>query len=55
MFKVINDFIDKETMEKHIVGSDYTPSSAKRGKELIEKGFIKEVVKPKKPSKKSDK
>lgn len=50
MYKVIREFIDKETMDKQSVGSDYTPTSDKRAKELMEKGFIKEI-KPKKGKK----
>jgi hypothetical protein len=53
VYKVIKNFIDKETMKKHITDSEYTPSSAKRGKELVELGYLKEIKKkPKKGEKK---
>lgn len=54
MHKVIKNFIDLETNKKYLKDDEYSPSSQKRGKELVKKGFILEVEKPKK-EKKSDK
>lgn len=46
MYKVIKAFIDKETMQEKVINSAYTPSSPKRAKELVEKGFIVEEKNP---------
>jgi len=47
MYKVLKNFIDKDTQQKHIVDSNYE-ATAKRGKELVELGYVEDVKEVKK-------
>jgi hypothetical protein len=47
-YQVLKNFIDKNSKKKHEEGSDYTPSSKKRGKELVDLGYLQEIEEPKK-------
>lgn len=42
-YKVLKDFMDKNTKVKHGAGTDYE-ADAKRGNELIKLGFVKKTV-----------
>lgn len=46
MYKVIKTFVDRETKVRYEIDTEYTPSSEERARELVEKGFIKKVNKP---------
>jgi hypothetical protein len=46
-YKVVRNFIDLETGKKHLIDSEYEPSSAKRGKDLKNRGFLEEVAEKK--------
>lgn len=48
MYKVIKNFIDKETSKKYLAEAEHKPTSAKRGNELVSKGFLKEIKETKK-------
>lgn len=48
--EVINKFVDKESGEIHLPGSNYESKTKKRAEELIEQGFLKGEKKSKKES-----
>lgn len=53
-YKVLKRFIDKETSKKYEVDAEYP--NQKRGNELVELGYLKEIQekKPRKSSKKGE-